>query len=88
MCTQIDTGRRRAWNSVPVVTYSSADVCRATGATYRQVDHWARTGRIPGQDHGPGYGGRRQWTPEQVERVRQLVEASKLRTRWADLITS
>ena len=75
--------------SVSTVTYTTADVCRATGATYRQADHWARTGRIPGQSVGPGYGGRRVWTAEQVATVARLVEASRRRAHWADdLITS
>ena len=86
---QIDTARAGTWNSVPSVTYTTADVCRVTGATYRQVDHWARTGRVPGQSVGPGYGGRRIWTADQVATVRLLVAASERRRHWADdLITS
>jgi DNA-binding transcriptional MerR regulator len=70
------------------VTYSTADVCAMTGATYRQVDYWARRGLIAGQDSGPGYGRCRIWTREQVSTVVRLVEASKRRTRWAEPITS
>jgi DNA-binding transcriptional MerR regulator len=70
------------------VTYSSREVCERTGASYRQLDHWARRGYIVGQAAGPGHGRQRVWTVEQLERVGELVEASKLRTRWATPITS
>lgn len=63
-----------------IPTYSTVQVAAMTGATYRQLDYWARTGRIPGQDPGAstGSGHARAWTVQQVERARALVEASRL----------
>ena len=59
---------------------STVEVCRLTGATYRQVDWWCRTGRIPGQPSGAatGSGHRRRWTPDQIVRVLTLMRASRL----------
>lgn len=54
------------------------DVCRTTGATYRQVDYWRRRGLIPGQ-RPPGSGNAREqpWTIEQVHRVRMILFAAE-----------
>lgn len=62
------------------MTYSTTEVCRLTGATYRQLDYWARTGRIPGQPSGSviGSGNRRRWTQADVDEVRLWLEASAL----------
>lgn len=60
------------------IIYTTPEVCEMTGATYRQVDHWARKGWIPGQPAEVGSGMRRRWTPAQVERVGVLLKASKL----------
>lgn len=51
------------------------------GATYRQVDYWARTWMIPDMDGGvsTGSGHRRRWTDEQVYAARILLLASRLR---------
>lgn len=61
-------------------TYSTHEVAAITGATYRQCDHWARTGRITGQPagRGTGSGHRRRWTAAQIERVGQLLRASEV----------
>lgn len=59
-------------------TYTSLEVVALTGATYRQLDWWCRTGRIPGQEMVIGSGHRRQFTTRQVARVTKLVEASAL----------
>ena len=59
----------------------TTEVSKMTGASYRMLDHWCRTGRIPGQPvdgRGVGSGHRREWTDEQVERVMLLVRASEL----------
>ena len=60
-------------------TYSTVEVCRMTGATYRQLDYWCRTGRIHGQPvgRGTGSGNRRRWTPEQVAEARLIFVASR-----------
>ena len=61
-------------------TYSTVEVCRITGATYRQLDWWCRTGRIPGQPSGAatGSGRRRRWTDDQITRASLLLRASAL----------
>lgn len=62
-------------------TFSSAEVVRMTGATYRQLDYWCRTGLIPGQAGVvPGSGGRRLWTMTDVARARLVKLASVLCT--------
>jgi DNA-binding transcriptional MerR regulator len=63
-----------------MTTYSTPEVCELTGATYRQVDYFARKGLIPGQPagHGTGSGHRRRWNAAQVERVTLLLRASRL----------
>lgn len=61
-------------------TYTTMEVVAMTGATYRQLDWWVRTGRIPGNGElvNVGSGHRRTWTGEQVARVELLLRASLL----------
>lgn len=47
-------------------TYRTADVVAITGASYRQVDYWARTGILTLDRARPGCGCARRWRPEQV----------------------
>lgn len=63
--------------------WTSAEVAREVGATYRQLDHWCRNGLIPGQDEGRGVGSghRRKWTDKQVEIARRLAFVAWLRNR-------
>lgn len=35
-------------------TFHATDVCEALGVTYRRVDYWFRTGRLPAQSPGSG----------------------------------
>lgn len=49
-----------------------------TGVTYRQLDYWTRKGYITPAKPSPGSGVRRVWTPQVVEDVRWLVQASLL----------
>lgn len=65
-----------------VASYSTMDVCRLTGATYRQVSYWASRGLVAGQARGPGTGSRREWTDAQLDTVRRLVAASERRRHW------
>jgi DNA-binding transcriptional MerR regulator len=58
-------------------TYSSVEVCRALGISYRMLDYECKRGRIPGQEYGPGSGSPRVWTVEQVEKLREIVEARR-----------
>lgn len=58
---------------------STVEVCRYTGATYRQLDYWWRCGYIDGAERVVGSGQRRQWTSAQVSRVEALVRAAGIR---------
>lgn len=42
-----------------------AEVCKATGATYRQLDHWIRRGWLT-VDHTGGTGNRREWSSHEI----------------------
>lgn len=64
-------------------TFSSTQVCALTGATYRMLDYWCRTGKVPGQEP-TGTGHYRRFTPEHVIRVSKLVRASRLRNTPID----
>ena len=60
-------------------TYTTTEVVRLIGCTYRQLDYWCRVGLIPGQaGHGVGSGRRRTWDDEDVERARRVYLASQL----------
>lgn len=54
---------------------TSNQVCQTVGITYRQLDYWVRTGAVdsPGNSH-LGSGQRRVWSPEEVERLKVVVE--------------
>lgn len=58
-------------------TYSSAEVCRLLGITYRTMDYAVRTGRVPGQPRIVGSGSPREWTEQDVADLRLLVEARR-----------
>lgn len=71
---------------------STVDVCRATGASYRQLDHWVRCGYIDAHDVAAvGSGHHRRWNPDQVSRVRALVQAAEIKStplgELADLLS-
>jgi hypothetical protein len=54
--------------------YSTIQVCRIVGLTYRQLDWWLRTGKIElTSDATPGSGNNRLWTPEEVRRLKHVV---------------
>lgn len=59
---------------------SSFEVARVSGVSYRQLDYWARTGLIEGQEDTPGTGNYRRWTPAQLRRVKQLARAARLKS--------
>jgi hypothetical protein len=46
--------------------YSSHEVARASGASFRQIDYWERTGRLICTVNFRGSGGRRQFTALEV----------------------
>lgn len=59
---------------------TSTQLCDQTGATYRQVDFWARSGLIPGAEARPmfvGSGVPREWTTTQAQFVAAMVRLVK-----------
>lgn len=62
------------------VMYSSGEAVRLTGASYRQLDTWCRAGLVIGMDRAPGSGRRRRFTEGQLDRLRLLVFAARLRS--------
>src|SRR4051812_31311939 len=50
---------------------NTVEVCHRAGITYRQLDYWTRTGRIPGVQRliSPGSGSPREWTYREAQYV-------------------
>jgi DNA-binding transcriptional MerR regulator len=63
---------------VNVTTYSSAQVCKLAGVTYRQLDYWVRQGLIEPTVAARGSGSKRRWTWDDIERARRLRLAARL----------
>lgn len=58
-------------------TYVSAiEMCRRTGASYRQLDYWIRTHVIPLDDATPGSGNRRRMPMWMVPRIRLMTNVA------------
>jgi DNA-binding transcriptional MerR regulator len=59
--------------------YSSLEVCRLTGVTYRQLDYWTRIGLIrPSFAQAHGSGTQRRWSPTDIARIRRIRLAAQL----------
>lgn len=59
--------------------YSSSQVCTMTGATYRQLDYWVRTGILrPEYAVANGSGTQRRFAPDQVRLVRLILRLREL----------
>lgn len=58
--------------------FTTREVVEMTGATYRQIDYWCRTGLIPGHRESVGSGRRRRFTEADVRRARLVALASRL----------
>lgn len=58
--------------------FTSTDMTRMSGATYRQLDYWAHRGWIAGQEGEQGSGYQRMWTEAQLMQAEALVQASKV----------
>ena len=78
------------WITCRGVTYTSAQVARMCGVSYRQLDYWCRAGLVaPSVREAAGQGSQRQWARGDLERVRRVAAASELRRRTlADAISS
>jgi DNA-binding transcriptional MerR regulator len=57
-------------------TFSSAQVCDATGATYRQVDYWIRRGYLHLEKPLPGSGRLRRYTFKEALQVAVMAAAT------------
>lgn len=58
---------------------SAQQMLELTGATYRQLDHWSRGGRIlRPSEHNPGSGHPRTWPVEDVEVARCITRLTRL----------
>lgn len=57
-------------------TYSTFEVARLVGLSYRQLDWWIRTGKIETSFNGmPGSGHSRRWSGDDVRRLKHMVAA-------------
>jgi len=56
----------------------TTEVCRLAGATYRQVDYWARLGILSSGSATPGPGVRRHWTLADAHRIRLVAQAVRI----------
>lgn len=55
-----------------VKTYSTQDVCNATGASFRQIDYWSRIGLVEPYKNGSGSGTRRLYDQSNVDLIRAI----------------
>ena len=71
-------------------TYSTTQLARAAGVSYRQLDYWARSGLVtPSVADTVGQGHPRRWSPDDLTRIRVIAAAARTRNaRIADLISS
>lgn len=53
--------------------YSSTEVCRLVGITYRQLDYWCRQGFVPGMNREIGSGCQRVFSDDQLQAVRRVA---------------
>jgi len=60
-------------------TWSTQEVVKLTGATYRQVSHWAAQGFIPGQEPfvGSGQAYWRYWSREDLAAATALADCAR-----------
>lgn len=58
-------------------TYTSLEVCRAAGITYRQLDYLVRTGKLPTQPVEVGSGSFRRFTESELDRVIEIADARR-----------
>jgi len=70
------------------VSYTAEQVCKATGLTYRQLDHWVRQGYVDLPNARPGSGMPRTFTDHQLDRfgvIKALTDAG-FRTSAAAIV--
>lgn len=59
-------------------TIGAVELVEATGATYRQIDSWTRSGLLPVSERTPGSGFPRRYHPEAIPIARALVRWSSV----------
>jgi len=62
--------------------YSSAEVCKEVGITYRQLDYWTRKGWVSDKEYldpAPGSGVHRNFSEKSIQ-LRILKKAAKLKS--------
>jgi hypothetical protein len=64
--------RSNAWNQV-----SAAELARRSGATYRQIDYWVRTGLLDSRQDGFGSGFTRWFDISEIPVAVALAQASR-----------
>lgn len=64
---------------------SAPEVCRVTGASYRQLDYWSRTGVLRAAREARGSGTQRRYTIIQARVARVLFILARLGARHAVL---
>jgi DNA-binding transcriptional MerR regulator len=62
--------------TVAVDLLTTPQVCAITGASYRQIDYWARTGMVSPDVEAAGSGSRRGWHPDQLPKIKALAVLS------------
>ena len=79
---QIDDTATRPVDNVRVVDgYSTVEVCAMTGATYRQIDYWTRSGIVaPSIMAASGHGSRRRWSAADVADVARVLDVARARS--------
>lgn len=64
---------------------SAPEVCRVTGASYRQLDYWSRTDVLRAAREARGSGTQRRYTPLQARVARVLLVLARLGAQHAVL---
>ncbi len=62
------------WQHGPMTTYSTTEVCKALGVSYRMLDYWVRNGMVRVEKDAKGSGSRRRWTLEEVQTLQRVVK--------------
>ena len=79
---------KRKGDRPPDGCYSTLQVARLVGVTYRMLDYWLRMGMVYIEREARGSGTRRWWTLDEVRRLKRLValkhDAEEVLSEFAD----
>lgn len=67
------TTRCASCHTVPTGHATSRDILAATTITYRQLDHWCRTGLATAHDPLPGSGHQRSFPPDEYDAIVRMA---------------